>query len=148
MLNAIDVANFFIYLNKNENNNKLTNRFLNHLLYFAEGWYFSKNENCLFDEQIANINNQPIVKSVFDHFSKYNNNPINELDTSFDISKFVSSEIEILIAVYEYYIQLDIEHLNNIFVNNFLVVKDSLNLVNKNNLKNFFLERKYFDDLI
>lgn len=151
MLTSIDVANFFIYLNKKEFELSLTNRMLNHLVYLAFGWYYAKNDEMLFNDKIIAKQNYILIKNVDNTFNHYNNNIIDEYHNQFDISKFCSKEIELLIAVYDYYSIFSSNHIRKILCHKqtpwYLSISQNNQNIDVNQIYSFFKKRKYFDDI-
>lgn len=80
-MNAIDIANYFVVLASNVDENDLTNLKLQKLLYFAQGRALAKTKNPLFDEEIEAWALGPVVKSVYDTFKGCGNFPITVFDT-------------------------------------------------------------------
>ena len=75
MLKAIDVANFFIYLlsDKEDEENDLTNMKLNKLTYYAQGQFLKTNGKPLFSEGIEAWIHGPVVPSVDCEFKENKN---------------------------------------------------------------------------
>lgn len=150
MLNVIDVANFFIYLNKKEYRSSLTKDNIFFLCYLAQGWYYSKNDEILFDENLCVTNNNLFIKEI-DNKIIDNKKIITDYIDNFDISIFHSKEIELLIAIYDYYSQFSINYLYRILFHNNSpwkkAIENNCTIIDKNNLKVFFKNRKYFDDI-
>ncbi len=150
MLKAIDVANFFIYLNKKEFELTLTNNLINHLTYLAYGWFYAKNDCELFSEKIYSIDNHIEIENVYNKFNKYKNNIIEDYIGEFNISIFVSKEIELLIAVYDYYSQFSSNYIQKIICHSsspWSSKCDETKLIDNQKIYNFFKSRKYFDDI-
>lgn len=151
MLNAIDVANFFIYLNKKEFELSLTNKLLNHLVYLAFGWYYAKNDIVLFNQKIIAKDKYIIVENVYENFETYSNNIIDNYCGEFDISKFNSKEIELLIAVYDYYSIFSSNRIQKILCHKqtpwYSAITNNNKIIDTNQIYLFFKNRKYFDDI-
>lgn len=152
MLTAIDVANFFIYLNKKDKQLIFDNAFLNNVIYIAQGWFSQKNDQNLFNEKMYAYENGVYIESVYLAFKKYENNLINNYYGELDISKFISIEIELLIYMYDYYCQLSADEVKKIVCNQKSPWWEAINsenkVVNKDAWKHFLNERKFFDNLI
>lgn len=101
MLKAIDVANFFIYLlsDKEDEENDLTNMKLNKLTYYAQGQFLKTNGKPLFSEGIEAWIHGPVVPSVYCEFKENKNNPIKDFSGDFDISKYTDEEKEVMLDV-------------------------------------------------
>lgn len=150
MLKAIDVANFFIYLNKKEFEPTLTNKLINHLTYLAYGWFYAKNDIVLFDQKIYSVDNHIEVEGVYDVFLANNNHIITNYYGKFDISIFVSKEIELLIAIYDYYAQFSSNYIQKIICHQnspWNVTNMNTNIINPKIIYDFFKSRQYFDDI-
>lgn len=101
MLKAIDVANFFIYLlsDKEDEENDLTNMKLNKLTYYAQGQFLKTNGKPLFSEGVEAWRHGPVVPSVYYAFKENKNNPIKNFSGDFDISKYTDEEKEVMLDV-------------------------------------------------
>lgn len=113
MLNAVDVANFFIYLMPNKEN-ELTNLKMNKLLFYAQGHCLQRFSKPLFADEIQAWQYGPVVPSVYHTFKDYRNQPISTLPKSFDSDKFSEEEKELLVDVARVYGQYTGEALKNL----------------------------------
>ena len=102
-LKANEVADFFICLGKAEQEDPMTNMRVNKLLYFAQGWYLQRFGKTLFAEPIKAWKYGPVVNSVYGRFRDMDRNIILECSPDFDVSKFSSDEIQLLLDVYSKY---------------------------------------------
>ena len=98
MLNAIDVANFFIYLMP-EADNEITNLKLNKLIYFAQGYNMQRYNKPLFDDEIQAWQYGPVVPSVYHKFKEYKNLHISKPTKDFDITKYSDEDKELMLDV-------------------------------------------------
>ena len=104
-MKAIDVALFFIDLFNKDNRYIITNLKLNKLLYFAQGWYLSKYNEPLFDEQIEAWDLGPVVANVYQAYKPLGKNHImiDRNEDNLDESKVSVEQLELLIDVYNNY---------------------------------------------
>lgn len=112
MLNAIDVANFFIYLMPNEEN-ELTNLKLNKLLFYAQGYCLQRFAKPLFSDEIQAWQYGPVISSVYHNYKDYGRMPVTDLPHDFDTNKFSEDEKELLVDVAREYGQYTGEALKN-----------------------------------
>jgi uncharacterized phage-associated protein len=68
-MEALRVADFFIWKDSQQNNPDLTNMKLQKLLYFAQGFYLIDHPDVLIDENIEAWKFGPVIPSVY-HFFK------------------------------------------------------------------------------
>lgn len=84
---AIDIANWFLWYNKLKQLEQvqdnydvyegLTHLKIQKLIYYAEGVYSAVTGNYLFNDKIFAWIHGPVVKSVYDNFSKYGKDEID-----------------------------------------------------------------------
>lgn len=98
MLKAIDVANFFIYLMP-EADNEITNLKLNKLIYFAQGYNIQRHNKPLFKDEIQAWQYGPVVPSVYHEFKGYKNSHIPKPTKNFDIKKYSEEDKELMLDV-------------------------------------------------
>lgn len=101
MLKAIDVANFFVYLlsDKEDEENDLTNMKLNKLAYYAQGQFLKTNGKPLFSEGVEAWRHGPVVPAVYYAFKDNESNPIKNFSGDFDLSKYTAEEKEVMLDV-------------------------------------------------
>jgi len=103
-IRALDVANYFIGLSADIDENDLTNLKLQKLLYFSQGKYLARYHKELFKEKIEAWELGPVVREVYDKFKVCGNFPI----TAFDIQNKLSDNLdkktqEFLLSVWDEY---------------------------------------------
>ena len=103
MLQAAEIADFFISLGNAENEDPMTNLRINKLLYFAQGWNLQRFGKPLFDEAIKAWKYGPVVETIFRKYHSYGRNIITECSPSFSLAGFTSDEIQLLLDVYNKY---------------------------------------------
>ena len=103
MLQAAEIADFFISLGNAENEDPMTNLRINKLLYFAQGWNLQRFGRPLFDEAIKAWKYGPVVETIFRKYHNYGRNIITECSPSFSLAGFTSDEIQLLLDVYNKY---------------------------------------------
>lgn len=99
MANAHDVANFFIDLAINSEEDSITNLQLNKLLYFAQGHYLARTGKPLFEETIEAWKYGPVVPSIYAAYKGCGKMPIMTVDEDYDPSVFSEDELELLTDV-------------------------------------------------
>lgn len=99
MLQAIDVANFFISLSNSAEEGHITNMKVNKLVYFAQAWSMVNLKEKLFDENIEAWQHGPVVPSVYNSFSKYKSHNIDKTCGIFDENNFTNEQIDLLTDV-------------------------------------------------
>lgn len=104
-----DVACYFI--NKsNSSNEKITNKKLQKLVYYAQVWHYTLFENKLFNEQIEAWVHGPAVPSLYRSYKIFEFNPIKQ-DTSKCEFPFSDLQTKFLDNVWEVYGHLDASYL-------------------------------------
>lgn len=100
MLRAIDVANFFITLFENlEDDNDLTNMKINKLLYYSQGHCYERLGRPLFNDSIEAWVNGPVVNGVYQNLKQYDKCVIPSTIGDFDLTKFSDDESELLLDI-------------------------------------------------
>jgi uncharacterized phage-associated protein len=100
MTNARYVANFFIELaNGDEYGDGMTNMRLNKLLYFAQGHYFARTGNPLFEDDFEAWDYGPVVSGIYQQYKSYKKKPIVDVDADYSIETFNSDELDVLLDV-------------------------------------------------
>lgn len=103
MLHAVDVANFFIDLARNEKEGSITNLKLNKLLYFAQAWALARNGKPLFSDEIQAWDYGPVVPNVYHTFKVCGDNNIEHTADDYSPDKFNDEDIQLLLDVYREY---------------------------------------------
>ncbi len=98
MLKATDVADFFVYLMQEEEN-ELTNLKLNKLVYFAQGHSLKRYGRPLFSDDIQAWKHGPVVADVYHKFKDCQRHPITEVPPTFGLSKYSEDEKTLLVDV-------------------------------------------------
>lgn len=101
MLSVYKVADFFIELAQNENEEFMTNLRLQKLLYFAQGWSLARNGRPLFSEPVEAWVYGPVVRSAYQKYAPYRANPIIQAEEELD--ELSEDDMSLLLDVYRYY---------------------------------------------
>lgn len=99
MADVRSVANFFIDLALNSEDDNITNLQLNKLLYFAQGHYLARTGKPLFDEEIEAWKFGPVVPSIYQAYKGCGKMPITVLDEDYDADAFSDEEMNLLMEV-------------------------------------------------
>lgn len=103
MATVRDVANFFIELAVNSDEDSITNLQLNKLLYFAQGHYLARTGKLLFNEDIEAWKYGPVIPSIYAAYKGCGKMPIMTIDDDYDSGVFREDELELLMdVVHEY----------------------------------------------
>jgi len=114
---ALDVANYFLYL-ANINNQDLTNKKLQKLVYYAQAWSLALNNKKLFDDKIEAWAHGPTVRKLFFKFSKrFGFEPIKAKVNQNIEKKFSDDDKEILHEVWRVYGNCSEEYLERLVRN-------------------------------
>lgn len=108
---AKEVANYFIGLASQEDENDLTNLKLQKLLYFAQGVYLAETKKPLFGEPIEAWNLGPVVRSVYENFKSCGSFPITVFDKNVEESKAPKRIKDFLSEIWERYGKYSASHL-------------------------------------
>lgn len=103
MVTAHNVADFFIDIAKNNENDTITNLRVNKLVYFAQAWYLTRYNIPLFNEEIEAWDYGPIVSSLYQVYKKYGKNNIDNVSDNYSSNIFSADELKTLIDVAVYY---------------------------------------------
>lgn len=76
MYKALTIAKYLIKKSKDDKITDLTNLKLQKILYYAQGWYLANKGNKLFNDRIEAWKLGPVVRSVYNVFSSFANQPI------------------------------------------------------------------------
>lgn len=143
MLNAIDIANFFVDLANSDSDDCMTNLRVNKLIYFAQAWSLVRRNVPLFSEEIQAWTYGPVVQSVYQVFKGYGRDRIQYVHGDYSPDIFSSEELELLIDVAQCYGRftspalVDITHASNspwkrVFSEN------ENNVISKESLREYF----------
>lgn len=99
MANVFDVADFFIQIANQSEDDQMTNLKLNKLLYYAQGVYLARTGRPLFDENIEAWTFGPVIPNIYRKYKVCGRNPIASSDDIVDRSHFTSEELETLLDV-------------------------------------------------
>lgn len=96
MANLFDVADFFIQIANQSEDDQMTNLKLNKLLYFAQGAYLARTGHPLFDTVFEAWQYGPVVPEIYNKYKSCGKMPIQANDKDFDKSNFSDEEFETL----------------------------------------------------
>lgn len=99
MANVYDVADFFVQLANQSEDDQITNLKLNKLLYFAQGAYLARTGKPLFNEQIEAWQYGPVVPSIYRKYKVCGRNPIPTVEQEVPRCRFQDDEFEVLLDV-------------------------------------------------
>jgi uncharacterized phage-associated protein len=74
MLKAIDVAEWFVNKNKEDQGKDLSLLKLTKILYFCQGWFLAEKDKPLFDDDIVAWEYGPTVRAVNEYFERIDRN--------------------------------------------------------------------------
>ncbi len=97
------VANYFIILGLDENEEYMTNLRLNKLMYFAQAWSLALFGKPLFQERIEAWDYGPVVPSIYHQYKSFGKHPIECVSPDFSLDIFSEDERELLSAVMAHY---------------------------------------------
>ena len=100
---AIDIANMYIRLANDIQDNSIDNLKINKMLYYAQGWALVRLGRPLFDESIQAWDYGPVIPEVYHAFKCCGKLSIKEPIDVFDESRLNSEELELLVDVYTAY---------------------------------------------
>ena len=98
MANVFDVAEFFVRVANQNEDDQMTNLKLNKLLYYAQGTVLARTGKLLFSNDIEEWPLGPVVADVYHKYKVCGRNPI-ESDDEIDRSCFTDREFEALLDV-------------------------------------------------
>lgn len=114
MKKAIDVANFFISLYKDNPESDITNLKVNKLIYFAQGHYLAKYGEPLFQDAIEAWPYGPVVADVYQAFKSNKDSPIKKTKGNYSENDFTNEELYLLLDVEREYNQYSASTLVNL----------------------------------
>lgn len=110
MVTAIEVANYFLWNNR-ESQKFIPDKFkIQILVYYAQAWNITFWNKSLFDEVIEAGVNGPIIPSVWNYLNQINSKYLEDID----IANFTKSELYVLEEVERVYGNLNPEQLINL----------------------------------
>lgn len=101
MLSAMKVADFFIEIAQNENEEFMTPLRLQKLLYFAQGWSLARYNRPLFAERVESRPLGPVVREVYNKYAIYGKRPITQPESQLD--DLSDDDLSLLLDVYREY---------------------------------------------
>lgn len=99
MANVFDVANFFIRIANQSEDDQITNLKLNKLLYYAQGVTLARTGKPLFDNPIEAWTHGPVVPDIYHKYKEFRRTPIISSDGDTDRSRFSDEELDALFDV-------------------------------------------------
>lgn len=98
MANVFDVADFFIQIANQSEDDQMTNLKVNKLLYYAQGAFLARTGSPLFDDQIEAWPLGPVVVDIYHKYKVCGRNPISS-EGDIDRTCFTDEEFEVLLDV-------------------------------------------------
>ena len=98
MADVFDVANLFIQLANQSEDDQMTNLKLNKLLYFAQGAYLARAGRPLFQNDIEAWKLGPVVPEIYRKYRVCGKNPIAE-EEDFNSANLTESELDAILDV-------------------------------------------------
>ncbi len=117
MTKAINVANYFIYLNnqlKKDDKKSLTNKKIQKLLYYAQAWNLVINNKPLFQEDIEAWIHGPAIPSVYKVFAPFGAEQIEEDVNPEDFKNLKAEELKLLEEIWRIYGKYDAGYLETL----------------------------------
>jgi len=102
MANVFDVAEFFIRIANQSEDDQMTNMKLNKLLYYAQGAFLARTGKPLFENQIEAWPLGPVVTDIYHKYKVCGKNPISS-DEDVNHAAFTEEEFETLLDVMREY---------------------------------------------
>lgn len=99
MASIFDVANFYVELANNSEDDVMTNLKVNKLLYFAQGCHLARTGRPLFNENIEAWQYGPVVPEIYRKYKVCGREPIAEVDDEYRPDVFTEEELETLLDV-------------------------------------------------
>lgn len=99
MANVYDVAEFFVQLANQGEDDPMTNLKLNKLLYYAQGTYLARAGVPLFEDAIEAWQLGPVVADIYHRYKVCGRNPIAPSRDDIDCACFTDDELETLYDV-------------------------------------------------
>ncbi len=144
MINARDVADYFLSKTIDEDDTKLTNLKIQKLLYYTQGFHLAILDKALFDESIEAWRYGPVCPVVYGQFKKYKSNTISydKCEKQFE-SIFDTKQIELLDDVYETFAQYSAWKLRDMTHEEptWMKHKDDASVIPQQEMKEYFKTR-------
>lgn len=145
MLNARDIADYFLFKTIDAEDAKITNLKLQKLLYYAQGFHLALFDGKeLFPERIEAWTHGPVCPDIYQIFKEHGSNIIPCDECEKDFRKLLEEEqIEFLDEIYEVFGQFSAWKLRNMtheetpWINN----KELASEISKEELKEYFKTR-------
>ena len=99
MADVFDVADFFVQLANQSEDDQMTNLKLNKLLYYAQGAFLARTGTLLFNNRIEAWTLGPVIPEIYHKYKVCGKNPISYDQDDIDLSRFTSEELETLFDV-------------------------------------------------
>ena len=99
MANVFDVADLFIQLANQSEDDQMTNLKLNKLLYYAQGTFLARTGKPLFEQKIEAGLLGPVVPEIYHKYKVCGKGPISLPENNIDRSTFSDEELETLLDV-------------------------------------------------
>lgn len=99
MASVFDVANLFIQVANQSEDDQITNLKLNKLLYYAQGAYLARTGRKLFEEDIEAWNLGPVVPNIYRKYRVCGREPIPITEGETDLSRFKADELDTIFDV-------------------------------------------------
>ena len=112
MAHVKDVAEYFLYLDDQNDGDGISNLKLQKLVYYAQGFYSAVFDRALFNSQISAWVHGPVVIDLYHECSNFGKNPILAPD-AIDHGKLNSDESEMIEEVFEVFGQFSAWKLRN-----------------------------------
>lgn len=140
------------FLSQASDENRITHLALQKLLYFAQGWNYAINGQCLFEDECEAWVHGAVYRDVYEEFKKFKYNPLPCFEKKVNIS---DEELTVLKAVKTFYFDVytpkmleEICHLEmpyQVARENYDVNDSSSEIISKEVIKEYYLEiaKKY-----
>ena len=99
MANVFNVADLFIQLANQSEDDQMTNLKLNKLLYYAQGTFLARTGKPLFEQKIEAWPLGPVVPEIYHKYKVCGKGPISSPENNIDRSTFSDEELETLLDV-------------------------------------------------
>ncbi len=99
MADVFDVADFFVQLLNQSEDDMISNLKLNKLLYYAQGTFLARTGKPLFENRIEAWTYGPVIPEVYRKYKVFGKNPIFSDQNDIDMSVFSADEADVLYDV-------------------------------------------------
>jgi len=100
MHTALDIAQYFLYLDSARDGDGLSNLKIQKLVYYAQGVYCALHDTPLFKEPIEAWTHGPAVPELYHKFKKHSNNCV-PCDSFFSTDTFNSEEASVIENIFD-----------------------------------------------